>query len=81
MLTILGGKQEMKKVLIALTIAVILTMILAIPALANGPDGNESSLAPGLYRATRNHCCNPGHNGPARAAEVFESKYGFTHRY
>ena len=76
-----GGKQTMKKAMIALTITVILSLALATPVFAQAPDKNQDSIAPGLHKATINHCCNPGHNGPANAAAVFEAKYGFTHRY
>ena len=71
----------MEKIIIVISLVVLVSMLLAIPVSAQGPDKNEGSIAPGLYKATRNHCCNPGQNGPANASAVFEAKYGFTHRW
>ena len=71
----------MKRLLVVLTLAVVLSMTLSTPAFAEGPDKNQDRVAPGLYKAAPKHCCNPGHNGPANAKEVFESKHGIILRY
>ncbi len=73
--------MTMKRLVIALTLAVVLSLTIATPAFADAPDGNQDSPAPGLSIAARNHCCNPGHTGSANAAAVFESKFGLTGKW
>ena len=73
--------MTMKRLVVALTLAVVLSLTLATPAFADAPDKNQDSPAPGLSVAARNHCCNPGHHGPANATEVFESKFGLTGKW
>ncbi len=70
--------MTMKRLVIALTLALVLILTMATPAFAGELDKNQDSPAPGLSRAALNHCCNPGHTGPANAAAVFESKFGLT---
>ena len=70
--------MTMERLVIALTLAVVLSLTLATPAFADAPDKNQDSPPPGLSIAAGNHCCNPGHTGPANATAVFESKFGLT---
>ena len=79
--------MKMKKLLIALTLALVLTLTMAAPAFADGPDKMKDSgqspmgILHGLLRAILNFCCNPGHNGPANAAAVFSQNWGLTYSY
>ncbi|MFC1994760.1 hypothetical protein ACFLVD_01310 [Chloroflexota bacterium] len=79
--------MKMKRVLIALTLVIVLTLTVATPAFAAGPDKMEDSgpngkgIQHGLLKSVLNHCCNPGHAGPANAAAVFSQNWGLTYRY
>jgi len=70
--------MTMKRLVIALTLALVLILTMATPAFADAPDKHQDSPAPGLSRAALKHCCNPGQTGPANAAAVFELKFGLT---
>ena len=77
--------KKMKRLLVALTLALVLTLTMAAPAFADGPDKMKDSgpnpglgILHGLLRAALNHCCNPGHTGSANAAAVFFGNWGLT---
>jgi len=67
----------MKKILVGLALVLVPLLTMATPAFAQEPDKTiAKEIAPGLSGAARHHCCNPGQEGPANAADVFESKFG-----
>ncbi len=78
--------KKMMRLLVVLTLVLVLTLTMAAPAFADGPDKMKDSgpnlgqgIMHGLLGAILNHCCNPGHNGPANAEAVFSRNWGLTH--
>ena len=80
--------MKIKKLLIALTLALVLTLTVAAPAFADAPDKVDKirdsgpswgfGTLHGLLIAALNHCCNPGHSGSANAAAVFYQNWNLS---
>ena len=80
--------MKMKRLLVALTLALVLTLTMATPAFADGPDKmkdsgpSQSGIMHGLFNAILNFCCHPWQgNGPMNAKEVFNVSFGVIWRY
>ena len=78
----------MKKLLVALILVLVLSLIVATPAFAQGPDKIQDSgpsmsgIMHGLFNAVRHFCCHPWQgNGPVNAKEVFNKSFGVIWRY